>query len=305
MPPLHVHMKPPSRCISLRPFSTTPRALKVAPESPKFIEIPQPPPIKPTWKPYVKGKLPRPKTIFRDVGPNKTDPEQLNLMTPEPTKAKKIPENQPEVKAFIEWKAKMAETRRKNLREGITELYQEKEDFDKKRAEISALRNKEREELLAKQQREDVRLTLPSVLSTVRNNGPIRDPNREERIQKKITVREEKERLKDEERMEQIHELYTHASSFILTEAQLDEAISTEFTEDEHSYTGMKMFPMTVTEMLSRRGGGAAVAALTSYNSKDNELMLDVGAALTGGRLPSGSLKALAMKKESENPIGR
>jgi len=76
-----------------------------------------------------------------------------------------------------------------------------------------------------------------------------------------------------------LHELYVSASEFILTEAQLDKAIETTFTERDEPYSGNQL-PPTMQEMLSRR---------TWQNSSDPEEVAvgEVGGALTGGSFPS------------------
>ncbi|RPB21621.1 hypothetical protein L211DRAFT_752523, partial [Terfezia boudieri ATCC MYA-4762] len=214
-----------------RAFSTTPTPQKVAPESPKFIEIPQPPRTPPLWKPIVKGKLPPPKTIFPSVGPDKTSEEYLALVTPEPTKPKAAPTHKPEDAAYIEWKAKMAARRRQNFREGIIELAEKKKAFDDKRARVLEKRAAERQELLNRKEREDVRLTLPSVLSTIKNAEGFQDPDRRGRLKGSRTKLKKHIAAKLEARREQLHNLYLNASSFLLTDKQLDMAIDAEFDE--------------------------------------------------------------------------
>ncbi|KAF8453144.1 hypothetical protein BGX38DRAFT_1068430, partial [Terfezia claveryi] len=214
-----------------RAFSTTPTPKKVAPESPKFIEIPQPPRTPPLWKPIVKGKLPPPKTIFPSVGPDKTSAEYLALATPEPTKPKAAPTHKPEDALYIEWKAKMAARRRQNFREGIIELAEKKKAFDDKRARILEKRAAERQELLNRKEREDVRLTLPSVLSTIKNAEGFQDPDRKGRLKGSRTKLKKHVAAKLEARREQLHNLYLNASSFLLTDKQLDMAIDAEFDE--------------------------------------------------------------------------
>jgi len=262
-----------------RAFSTSSRWLIVGPESPKFAEVPTVKLPKTHPFPRRKGILPRPKNLFPATKPEKGTPRYLAAATPEPTRKRATPADA-ETKAFQEWQAHMAEKRRSNLREGLTELKAQKEAKEKKRALILKERNSARNEALMKAEREDVRLTLPSVLSTLRAEASgLPDPRRQERLEEMRERRERQLAKKQEERQMLLHELYVSASEFILTEAQLDKAIETTFTERDEPYSGNQL-PPTMQEMLSRR---------TWQNSSDPEEVAvgEVGGALTGGSFPS------------------
>lgn len=267
---------------SQRLFSTiASQRQQVAPESPRFIEIPRPPRTPPLWKPIVKGKLPRPKNIFPSVGPDKTSAEYLALATKEPVKRKAAPKNKPVDAAFIEWKAKMAKKRRQNLREGIIELAEKKRQFEDKRARVLSRRVAERQALLDRKEREDVRLTLPSVLSTLKTPENFSDPNRKERLAQKREQLQVRLAEKVEMRRDQLHNLYLNASTFLLTEKQLDQAIEEEFTDTVHP----KAFPLTVSEMLVQRARAPSGANLGGPTPQERDVILEAGAVLTGGKL--------------------
>lgn len=176
----------------------------------------------------------------------------------------------------------MAARRRQNFREGIIELAEKKKAFDDKRARVLEKRAAERQELLNRKEREDVRLTLPSVLSTIKNAEGFQDPDRRGRLKGSRTKLKKHIAAKLEARREQLHNLYLNASSFLLTDKQLDMAIDAEFDEILLD----KTFPLTVSEMLALRARGPTMANLGGMSAKESELILEAAAALTGGKLP-------------------
>ncbi|KAI5808553.1 hypothetical protein DFH27DRAFT_230051 [Peziza echinospora] len=275
-----------------RLFTTSAPTSGVSPESPKYIEIPRPPRAPRLFTPHVKGKLPTPKAIFPSVGPDKTSPAYLSRLTKLPTTPRPIPSaaHKPEEAAYVAWKLKMADKRRQNLRQGLLELSAKKKAFDSHRQEIRERRTQARQDLLDKKEREDVRLTLPSVLSTLRASDRISDPNRAERLHAKAQQHAAAVAEKAGERREHIHDLYLHAETFILTEAQLEAAIEAEFRTESLYRT----FPLTVSEMLAERNKGPSVSSLGSLNHRESELVLQTAGVLTGGRLPSGTMSKLA-----------
>jgi hypothetical protein len=176
----------------------------------------------------------------------------------------------------------MAEARHRNLREGLTELKERKEARLKRRAEILSERNAAREEALTKPDREDVRLTLPSVLKVLQGKAEVADPRREDRLAEKRANWVKKEERRRAERAALLHELYIDASEFIVTETQLDAVIEAKFSElsGPHEFL-TRILPPTVTELLaqkSRTTGGVA-SGMTESGAVG-----EVGAALTGER---------------------
>lgn len=262
-------------CGSRRAFSTSPRPLRISPESPAYVEIPRPPTVRAFTPARQKGKLPHPKSI-----PYKLSPEPA---TNEPAPRKPPTGVDAETAAYIVWKGKLAESRRRNLREGMTELQQRQRGQEERRAKVLARRNQEREALLAAKQREDVRLTLPSVLSTLRmDDGSHMERIGEERLAEKRAVWEQKEAEKSRARMECFHELYLNAKDFILTEKQLDEAIEREFTQRDHLY---KTLPQTVEDMLLQ------VQNNRGLFGRDPKMM-EIAGHLTGAKLVPEKKKA-------------
>lgn len=215
----------------VRSFSVSSR-LRVGPESPNYIEVPQT--LQPDLpaKPRVKGTLPVPREIFPARRPDKPTTAYISAATPEPSKAKTIKKGDPNAEA-IEWKQRMAVSRRNSLREGLLELYERKQTTDAAMTRRSAAKQARRDRVLRQPQREDERLTSPSIVQALRDQTPILpDPDREVRI---IRSRErvlEKQMQKSAERHDNLHTLYMNARNFITTEEQLVREIEAKFRED-------------------------------------------------------------------------
>src|SRR5690606_29905398 len=95
----------------------------------------------------------------------------------------------------------------------------------------SRKRREDREALLKAAEQDDVRLTLPTLLSTdslIRHD--LYKIKQAEMLEKKKEIYERKQSQKVRERQKMLHELYVNAREFIITEAQLDAAIEAEFT---------------------------------------------------------------------------
>ncbi|KAF8251732.1 hypothetical protein K440DRAFT_39688 [Wilcoxina mikolae CBS 423.85] len=273
-------MLPPTPSLR-RAFSSTTKRL-VGPESPSFIEIPTARLPNPVPKKQPKGILPTPKNLFPPSRPEKGTPKYIAAATLERRKPPSKPTDA-ETAAFQNWHLAMAEKRRQNLREGLRELKQRKEDLEKKRKDVLKKRNAERDIALQQAEAEDVRLTLPSVLSTMRlESKGLPDPRREERLKEMAERREQILKEKVEERQQLVHELYMNASNFILTEAELDKAIEEGFKESDMEPEFGRYLPATVREMLSRN-------ERVGFGSPEDlgAVVLDVGGALTGGKMPA------------------
>jgi hypothetical protein len=156
--------------------------------------------------------------------------QYLAAATPEPTAHHQLSEPQSE---YIAWKRRLAATRRQNLREGLLELHRRKVRTDKAIAGRSAMKRETRERLINAPQREDERLTSPTITAAMRKLqlGNVPDPNREERIAAAAERTAAKAKMLEEKRQDALHTLYMHARNFITTEAQLDEAIEKIFVE--------------------------------------------------------------------------
>ncbi|CZR55954.1 uncharacterized protein PAC_05842 [Phialocephala subalpina] len=244
----------PNSPIPLRTFTTTPSLSSIGPEDPRFIEVPMPPQHQAPPKVDVKGTLPPPRNLFPRRAGDKTSSEYFAAVTAEP-KAKEKPAND-----LVAWKRRMAATRRQNLREGLVELYERKVAHDKIVAGRSKGRHAAREAKLYAPQREDERLTNPTITAanSELQTGPLPDPDRAARIAEKAARVQAIEDQKAEERRDALHTLYMNARSFITTEEQLDQRIESIFTNQPFEANSevdniweAAGPPTTVQEMLS------------------------------------------------------
>ncbi|KAK6538738.1 hypothetical protein TWF694_010312 [Orbilia ellipsospora] len=219
-----------------RTFSTTPSAgmpSSSSPYSPNYIDIPHPPQRYAPYKPRAKGIRPVPRKIFPNAASaKKVTPEYLALVSKEPINHSRPGENAPATeKAYISWRERMAESRRRNIRDGLLQLHAEKLHNDSIIAARSAKKQEIRRKLLAEEDPEIVKLTTPTILSALRQKQPLTDPDREERLARKREnyIRAEEKKLLA--RRENLHELYIRAHEFTLTEAQLDALINAKFND--------------------------------------------------------------------------
>ncbi|KAM0799436.1 hypothetical protein BDR22DRAFT_855377 [Usnea florida] len=285
------HTKPPN-------FSTS-SALhaQIPPESPNFIEVPrllqprQPFPIR------IKGFLPPPKRIFPRPKKGqlpKSSPAYLAAVTREPLVDKTTYKDDD----FVSWKARQSALRRKNLREGITELRQKKHDADKSQSLRAKANYRIREALLYAPEPEDVRLTTPSVLSTQRpmKHQRLPDPARAARVEAKRQNVADMAAMREENRRHALHKLYVHAGDFITTEEQLERVVERAF-EDRTQFRndnaeGVNIwnlgFPETVQQLLGktdRRGRQSALDSAEGNQVLTRERMKKIGEELTGGKM--------------------
>lgn len=127
----------------------------------------------------------------------------------------------------------MSETRRQNLKESIVELRTRHFNRERRVSRTSERKTKENEARLLAPQREDERLTSPTITAVVRQrqSGAVADPGREQRIAEKKERIAAIEVAKEAQRKDALHTLYMHAREFIVTEQQLDAEIDKIFVE--------------------------------------------------------------------------
>lgn len=189
----------------------------------------------------------------------------------------------------------MASVRRKNLREGLQSLHARKLKSDRHVARRSLQKTTEREARLYAPQREDERLTNPTVTKAMnKHTATLPDPSRKARVQQKEQKVQRKEAVRAEERRTALHTLYMHARSFISTEQELNAEIDKIFVprpfaskypnETNIWNTGS---PPTIQEMLS--GLNKTEKRVTDYYSGPGEItkqrMKKIAEELTGGKM--------------------
>lgn len=284
-----------SRCrcskssIYARTFTTTPTLSAIGPENPRFIEVPQTPQPQAGRKIDIKGTLPPPRNLFPKRAGDKTSPKYFAAVTPEP-RHEGEPKNDLEA-----WKRRMAATRRTNLREGLVELHKRKKTEEFRIAKISEARSIAREARLSAPQREDERLTNPTITlaNSTLQTGHLPDPDREVRIAEMAARVQAIQVEKEEARRDALHTLYMHARDFITTEAQLDQRIEAIFTDtpfrhnDQTDNIWQIARPDTVRDMLDtvNKTQKHAVDYFAGPAVVTGKRMKRIAEELTGGKM--------------------
>jgi hypothetical protein len=186
----------------------------------------------------------------------------------------------------------MAASRRTNLREGLVELYKRKKDQEGAMAVRSKAKQEDRQRRIEAPQREDERLTDPTVMEANRilQSGPIPDPNRAARVAEKAARVKAKEAAREEQRRNALHTLYMQARSFITTEEQLDAKLEEIFkapSEGESDNIWDKAAPPTIQDMLSdiNNTQKKAVQYHKGPAQVTGERMKKIAEELTGGKM--------------------
>ncbi|KAK4986548.1 hypothetical protein LTR66_001003 [Elasticomyces elasticus] len=291
-----------------RAFSTTACRPQIGPESPKYITIPEPPQQTSEARPYIKGILPVPRNIFRGTGKGRGLDRlaSLPLATKEPT-SQYTPVEGPEG-SRIAWKQRMAASRRQNLREGLETLKERRERGDERLRRRGLARQAERQALVDRPEREDERLTNPTLDKNILdylNNNILPDPNREQRLQEMRARVAYKEAVKKSARSDALHTLYMRARSFITSPQALDKAIEDEFPSTASATRAMfnsgnsvwdQGKPVSIQDMLNRAYGQAALGqtALDSVGgqaSLTNTRVRKMAEELTGGQMEDSEVR--------------
>ena len=265
----------------------------------------------------MKGVLPVPRRVLKkrlkskDV--DKASPQYLASVTPEPIEDKTRPgkANNNRTTEAASWKARQAEARRRNLRESLVELSSRKQRSDSFRNAKSASNRAEREALLSAPEREDERLTNPSVLQSGRpvRNHFLPDPERAARLQRKQENIAIMEAMRQENRRNAMHTLYVNAGDFITTNAQLDATIDRVFDDSDQfnsdSKKGLNIwnlgYPQTVQQLLSKASNAPSRKAVDSAEGSagiTRDRMRRIAEELSGGKM-------LDSKTLKESDMGR
>ncbi|KAF9735661.1 hypothetical protein PMIN02_009387 [Paraphaeosphaeria minitans] len=282
--------------LAIRSFSSTAPTLALGPESPNYIEVPKP--AQPTFDipPAVKGHLPIPRDVFKTRSPlSKASDDFIAQTTQNP---KKVAQPGPWSKdaEYRLYKQRLADARKKAFREGVKELHERKLTTDQAyTAEIEQSNAERRRLAMAPPRPVDV-LTQTSISKGIRDflrNKLPRTPRTVFVAQRKKAYEKRLER-QEGVRRSRLHDLYTNAREFIVSEEQLDEAIEKAFGTDEQpvrwhvggqtSPTGTGASPWEagvpegVMERLQKLKGGEGVGLA-------KERVKKVAEALTGGKM--------------------
>ncbi|KAH0836041.1 hypothetical protein AYO21_02683 [Fonsecaea monophora] len=278
----------PNRAFS----SSSPRAY-IPPESPAFVDVPEPLQTIRDSQARPKGILPVPRELFPSRRPDKPGQQYLDNVTPDP-----LPKNIPPPDHLTEtgkYKRRMAELRKTHLRSALKELHTRKTSIDTTIAARSAAKQRERTRLLSQAEREDVRLTNVSVPSAMRPQK-IHELSIEEELANynaRKAAHEARLAAKHEDRLDKLHTLYMNSRTFITDREQLSAAIEKAFTTTG-SIWRKDGRPDTVEEMIKRgrdrtadqgRGGMMLFSDVNERALKDQERMKKIAEKLSGGKL--------------------
>ncbi|PHH52070.1 hypothetical protein CFIMG_008481RA00001 [Ceratocystis fimbriata CBS 114723] len=234
----------PLRLIRLRatiPFITAQRAFvtsssvrqtdKPPPESPAFIYVPTPPLSETEKLPRVRGHLPIPRNVFPPAeGDRKVTESYIQQTAPEPSnESSMIPARDGSAE---EWRRKMAEKRRENLRQGLSGLWQRKKarDDEEGKAKIRKIkRDKKASEAQEPRSEEYTRSTV--LKATAEDTAVLPDPLRMQRAEESRIRTSEMQAQHQNARRDHLVELYMKASKFIVHETQLQQEIDRIFSE--------------------------------------------------------------------------
>jgi hypothetical protein len=227
---------------------------------------------------------------------DKANDEEIEKAAPTPKSRFEHPKGSRE-----EWRQKMSDSRRQNLREGLKTLHARTARRNRQKDEQSAQKKAEREALIRMPERDDERYTAPSHGLDLEKllHGTPPDPNRKARLaRKRKMVKAQAERQKVI-RMDHLHTLYMRARDFIVTPEQLDKAVDNAFGTADNPVTfagetaGTSMWshgpPDSLQNMLDRanriRGRSIVPSADGSVSSVQNERMKRLAESLTGGKM--------------------
>lgn len=274
--------------VQVRGFASSPN-LRVGPESPYFINVPQP--IQPNMpaKRRVKGTLPVPRELFPPRRTDKPKKEYLDAVTPLPATERKVDPNSSDAENQ-EFKLKMATLRRKNLREGLQELHRRKQLAEKKTSERSLDSRRRRQRVLQQPDRDDVRFTRPSIVQAMKKTSLLPDSNLAENLALSKARLEAKQAQKIAERQEYLQSLYMNARTFITTEERLTAEIDKVFPEGENEAwrndhrNGENIWNLGVPPTLQSMVLGSRKSEATRWDLIQDRVK-KLGERITGGKM--------------------
>lgn len=214
---------------------------QLGPESPNFIEIPQPPQTSAVPRRRIRGVLPVPRNIFPKGNAENVTPSYIEETTPEP-KSQAASDSISSERVL--WKERLAIARRRNLRQGILELKRRAIKTRRRWQGVQRKTRAERVTLLNKPESADERLTGPTAMhaarSLLRRTPELSNTGEQWRISKLQTSSEavtEQKARESKNRIEDIRTLYINATHFITDMSQLNSAIDEAFGSPDNPIT--------------------------------------------------------------------
>jgi hypothetical protein len=172
-----------------------------------------------------------PRRLFkqRNTEMKRTDPNFMVRSAPLPTNEASRLDPGSELEA---WRRKMANTRRKNLEEGIASLWMRHDGAVKRKVDTQRRKQTYNKRAMEAPQREDERLTEATIPAHVYQMSVAQDPDRFETALASQARTAGITAKKSQDRQELLQELYMKARSFIVDEAVLEQRVNALFKED-------------------------------------------------------------------------
>jgi hypothetical protein len=287
---------------SIRPVN------RIPPESPAYLDVPQSPQSQAVEDAKLsrlafKGHLPIPRKVFRKRShrAHKTSPGFLAQSAKVPTS----PSSQlPAPDDRIAWKRRMAASRRKNLKEGVQQLWVRQNRTETQRRARQRAKSNANIAALQAPQREDERLTESSIPAALLQTAVVRDPLA---FRRALASRDRTAALaarKSQERKDALQHMYMLARSFIVSEQELERRVEKLFSADYFSSYGITSRNTEIVNIWDRDGLQPTVQDMVGQVSKPSNkgVVEDAQTAtskrqqrlaeeLTGGALDEPSIK--------------
>ncbi|KAM3503844.1 hypothetical protein MY11210_008571 [Beauveria gryllotalpidicola] len=226
-------------------LSTTASRSHIPPESPSYIRLPQVPQSTETKPERVRGTLPVPRAIFeRADGDRKAQPEYVEKTVPR----RRDDDTRPLNSNTQRWKKQLADSRRENLAEGLQGLWRRHETREQARADRARGRERALQRAHETPEPRAAVMTRGTVLESIYDTAVRPDPERFEKAERSRARVEALEGARRDARRDALMELYNNATTFIVTEAELEAEIDTIFHEDYFRKLSIKGLRAGATE---------------------------------------------------------
>lgn len=295
---------------STRQFTTSRPHQKVMipPESPKFINLPEPPQSKVLPRVRNKGKLPVPRQVFdlRRRAPGlpshgRRDPRlQEGYVDTVMPKSKAELEGEGKARTPLQqWRRQLTDNRRAALEEGLKGLFQRQLKKDRFERREKARLHRENVDALHAPERRDDFLNRSTIRADTISTKVELDPLRHERAAESAKRTAAVLQARAERRRDHLQALYMAAKDFIVTEEELAQHIEFLFSPENPANshkdpnTGataeniwqLKGKPFRVSERMTQFARTSNDDSRNSNETRETHRQKYVAEELTGGKL--------------------
>ncbi|KAF1354504.1 hypothetical protein EJ07DRAFT_132410 [Lizonia empirigonia] len=223
----------PATCLAARAFSSTPAVAALGPQSPNYIDVPKP--AQPTFPldPNLKGHLPIPRDIFQTRNQHPKESDAFLRKSTKDAKNRKAPGPFSRDADLRLYKQRLADARKEALKEGVKQLHARKVASEAQHLDRIQKSGALRTQLAMAPRRDVDVLTETSLSKGARDFLADALPTANKNIDARRRAYERRMAAQQAVREARLHDLYTNAREFIVSEEQLDQAIETAFGTDE------------------------------------------------------------------------